>query len=72
MKRKQGPNVSLLLWLTKEFVILAILSNLICTALYIAGSWLITGTPFPESQSHGMGSLLFIICSMVTDRKSVV
>ena len=26
MKRKQRPNVSLLLWLTKEFIILSILS----------------------------------------------
>ena len=34
MKRKQRPNVSLLLWLTKEFIILSILSNLVCTALY--------------------------------------
>ena len=66
MKRKQRPNVSLLLWLTKEFVILAILSNLICTVLYMAGSWLLTGMPLPASQSHGMGSLLFIVCSMVT------
>ena len=45
MKRKQRPNVSLLLWLTKEFIILSILSNLVCTALYMAGSWLLTGTP---------------------------
>ena len=48
MKRKQRPNVSLLLWLTKEFIILSILSNLVCTALYMAVSWLLTGTPPPR------------------------
>ena len=36
MKRKHRPNVSLLLWLTKEFIILSILSNLVCTALYLS------------------------------------
>ena len=65
MKRKQRPNVSLLLWLTKEFIILSILSNLVCTALYMAGSWLLTGTPLPASQSSGLGPLLFLICSTV-------
>ena len=65
MKRKQRPNVSLLLWLTKEFIILSILSNLVCTALYMAGSWLLTGTPLPASQSSGLGPLLFLICSNV-------
>ena len=65
MKRKQRPNVSLLLWLSKEFIILSILSNLVCTALYMAGSWLLTGTPLPASQSSGLGPLLFLICSTV-------
>ncbi|MFR6186498.1 MAG: hypothetical protein ACLUJG_13915 [Lawsonibacter sp.] len=59
------PNVSLLLWLSMEFIILSILSNLVCTALYMAGSWLLTGTPLPASQSSGLGPLLFLICSTV-------
>ena len=65
MKRKQRPNVSLLLWLTKEFIILSILSNLVCTALYMAVSWLLTGTPLPASHSSGLGPLLFLIGSTV-------
>ncbi|MFR4335856.1 MAG: histidine kinase dimerization/phospho-acceptor domain-containing protein [Lawsonibacter sp.] len=65
MKRKQRPNVSLLLWLTKEFIILSILSNLVCTALYMAASWLLTGTPIPASHSSGLGPLLFLIGSTV-------
>ena len=65
MKRKQRPNVSLLLWLTKEFIILSILSNLVCTALYMAVSWLLTGTPLPASHSSGLGPLLFLIGSFL-------
>ena len=59
MKRKQRPNVSLLLWLTKEFIILSILSNLVCTAPVHGGLLALTGTPLPASHSSGLGPLLF-------------
>ena len=68
MKRKQRPNVSLLLWLTKEFIILSILSNLVCTALYMAGSWLLTGTSL---SIISLSVLILIVGRSATDGRSM-
>ncbi len=66
MKRPQKPRTSLLWWLTKEFIILALLANFVCALLYTAASWLLTGTLFPLSHASNLRALLFILFTMVT------